>query len=358
MKKSMNKLPAILSILLSSIFTISFVSADSAKIVNPINNHTYKRFDTPKTQKQAKNDCASQKGYLATITSQSENNWVWNSFGSGAGIYAGVYRGFWLGGSDLKTEGHWQWITGEAWNYSNWGTGQPDNGGTGQSYNIMWNNNVPGSWDDSGLPRLNDKTSYLCEWNTSTAGKSFAWNISRVMLAGMTSNPQGTWAFMENTSGIDKPENYTLLPIYSKGCVGRGALNCWVSNTVNKLPLIGVATKTFTIPELKHEVGMPLLHPGENTPVILRWKSPINGKVNVMGRVSAISCCGDGINWSLKNKNAAIIRSGYLSPSQGSTFLAQDIAIKAGESLYFAVDMNGTILSDSTNLDMLITSQQ
>jgi len=196
--------------------------------------------------------------------------------------------------------------------------------------------------------------------NTATAGKALSWNLSRAMMTGITSNPKGAWTFMQNTSGIDNPANYTLLPTYSSSCVEGGPLNCWINTNIVQPPIIGVATKTFNYRGITVIRGIPYLHPGDNIPTILRWKSPISGEVSVMGRVSAIdpNCCGDGINWSLKNKNAAIIKSGYLVQGQGNTFLAQNIEIKKGESLYFTVDMNGTVYNDSINLDMIITSQQ
>jgi len=150
-----------------SITAINSAQADSTTLINPSNEHSYKRFDTAETWSQAKNACANQGGYLATITSQNENDWVWSKFGASTGVYEGAYKGFWLGGSDATTEGQWTWITGELWNYSNWDTGQPDNAsGRGQSYTVMWNYNVEGSWDDGGLPYTDPKTSYLCEWSS------------------------------------------------------------------------------------------------------------------------------------------------------------------------------------------------
>ncbi|MDP2902682.1 MAG: lectin-like protein, partial [Methylovulum sp.] len=152
-----------------SITAINSAQADSATLINPSNGHSYKRFDTAETWSQAKDACANQGGYLATITSQNENDWVWSKFGASTGVYEGVYKGFWLGGSDAATEGQWTWITGELWSYSNWDTGQPDNasGRGGQNYTVMWNYHVGGSWDDGGLPYSDPKTSYLCEWNSS-----------------------------------------------------------------------------------------------------------------------------------------------------------------------------------------------
>lgn len=200
--------------------------------------------------------------------------------------------------------------------------------------------------------------------SAATAGKAYSWNLSRAMMIGITNNPKGTWAFMQNISGIDNSANYTLLPKYYSPCfVEAPLLNCW-RNTDNKgaYPVIGIATKTLNWRENIIVKGIPYLHPGVNAPAILRWKSPITGKINIMGRVSAIDPHlgdGDGINWSLKNKNGAILKSGYLAQGQGSTFLAQNIGIKNGESLYFTVDdgHNGDNHNDSILLDMIITSQ-
>ena len=56
-------------------------------------------------------------GYLATLTSVAENDFVWSNF---------PYHGYFLGGfqtnKDLEPGGNWAWVTGEAWNYTNWTT--------------------------------------------------------------------------------------------------------------------------------------------------------------------------------------------------------------------------------------------
>ncbi|MCF7988540.1 MAG: hypothetical protein K9L60_13375 [Methylovulum sp.] len=175
----MKKSPLILLAVLGNI-TANPAYADSVKLTNPANGHSYQRFDVTKTWLQAKNACANQSGYLATITSQAENDWVWNNFGVAPAKYYG-YIGFWLGASDATNEGQWAWNTGETWSYSNWDTGQPDNGGgRGQSYLAMWNWNVGGSWDDGGLPNDNPPASYLCEWNSSKPVLKQSWQIPAV----------------------------------------------------------------------------------------------------------------------------------------------------------------------------------
>ncbi len=148
--------------------------ADSARLTNPDNGHTYQRFDTLLTWSQAKDSCASQNGHLATITSQAENDWVQDNFLAAAGIYSGNSKGFWLGGSDAEVEGQWTWITGEVWNFVSWSTGNPNNGGgSEQNYLCMWDFDGRGDWDDA---YVFEDAPYLCEWGTITSPGSFVFS--------------------------------------------------------------------------------------------------------------------------------------------------------------------------------------
>jgi hypothetical protein len=85
-------------------------------------------------------DAAYEKGgYLATITSANENNFVFDLAvaDSGAWIISSsqnLYFGPWLGGTDEEQEGNWKWITGEEWNFSNWASWEPDNAYGGEDY--------------------------------------------------------------------------------------------------------------------------------------------------------------------------------------------------------------------------------
>ena len=56
-----------------------FAHADSAKLVNPTNGHSYQRFDTALNWNSAKTACAGLGGHLATITGQAENDWVYGN---------------------------------------------------------------------------------------------------------------------------------------------------------------------------------------------------------------------------------------------------------------------------------------
>ena len=66
-------------------------------------------------------------GYLATITSEAENEFVFNLINDP--VYWNGTRGPWIGGyqpaGNAPAEG-WQWVTGESFSYTNWSSGQPN----------------------------------------------------------------------------------------------------------------------------------------------------------------------------------------------------------------------------------------
>ena len=83
--------------------------------------------------------CRTNYHDLASIHSASEN----------AEVDALCPYDCWIGGSDVAQEGTWTWSDGSAWDYQNWGNGQPDNlyGDWGdQDFLQMYSD---GSWDDT-----------------------------------------------------------------------------------------------------------------------------------------------------------------------------------------------------------------
>lgn len=186
-----------------------------------------------------------------------------------------------------------------------------------------------------------------------------SWNLSRTLENGFTRNPTGPWAFMENISGVDDPANYKLLPDYSSDCGGVGSFRCWTDFQFVQHPIIGMATRNFDYRGVLQHRGLPILHPGEGGSVILRWQSPVAGRVTVLTRIASIdrNCCADGVSWTLRDNAGAVIQSGQLAQGEGVNVLAQDLPMQPGESLYFEIGMNQTIWNDSTALDLLITSQ-
>jgi len=129
-------------------------NADTTRLINPSNSHSYQRFDTPKTWANAQLSCAAQNGYLATITSLDENEWITKNML--ANISA---TSIWIGGSDDTTEGAWKWSNGDEWTYTNWHTNEPNNLKDEDSLAIYV---ADGTWNDWGNA---NKVPYICEWN-------------------------------------------------------------------------------------------------------------------------------------------------------------------------------------------------
>ena len=65
-------------------------------------------------------------GYLVTITSQAENDFIVSSFGD---AIRGVWTGAFQPPGSAEPAGGWQWITGEPFVYTNWQPGEPNNSG-------------------------------------------------------------------------------------------------------------------------------------------------------------------------------------------------------------------------------------
>jgi len=61
--------------------------------------------------------------YLASVTDASEMAWLVTT----AATY-GTSKGWWIGANDKSSEGSWGWDSGATWSYTNWSSGQPDNG--------------------------------------------------------------------------------------------------------------------------------------------------------------------------------------------------------------------------------------
>ena len=125
---------------------------------------------------------AALGGYLVTITSQAENDFITNNVV--AGHLASGFNAAFIGASDAGHEGVWQWATGPEqnttfWNgaangtsangqYAHWSSGEPNNAGGAENYAVMGSD---GAWVD--VPTLRDATfttGFVVEIGTTTGG--------------------------------------------------------------------------------------------------------------------------------------------------------------------------------------------
>ena len=109
---------------------------------NPTNNHFYKVIDVGSWQ-DAENAAIAENGHLVSINDQNEQEWLVQTFGT--------QEYYWIGLTDEKTEGIWQWTSGEPLSYTNWGFEEPSNSWqSGEDYAHMnWGGD--GSWNDLGV---------------------------------------------------------------------------------------------------------------------------------------------------------------------------------------------------------------
>lgn len=126
------------------VFTVlNFSTAQPAQVGEPAgeataNGHKYVYYADKTTWYAANAFCEAQGGHLITITSQEENDLLTFLCGE---------DDIWLGATDVKTEGQWEWITGEPFEYANWNSGEPNNAAVNieysehylMTYEIGWN---------------------------------------------------------------------------------------------------------------------------------------------------------------------------------------------------------------------------
>lgn len=131
----------------------------------------------------AKAAAIARGGYLATITSASESDFVRNLviLTSGALVQApsGRWLGPWLGGFQPANSSEpgdgWSWANGEAWGYTNWDANQPDNNQSfgAENYLHLSTNSATftGTWNDRALDDPNRDPGYVVEYDSLFASR-------------------------------------------------------------------------------------------------------------------------------------------------------------------------------------------
>jgi len=135
--------------------------------------HLYKVFNTRATWKDAAIACKKMGGYLACITSKHENEFVTKLLTDKSEKNKWDLPAVWIGGTDAKTEGKWQWVSGEDFQYANWRRGEPNNRSAGGTEHCLELHNRKrqravgraGEWNDVNGGA---KRGFVCEWNQAS----------------------------------------------------------------------------------------------------------------------------------------------------------------------------------------------
>ena len=150
------------------------------------NGHWYEAVLVPEgiTWTTAANQAQTRGGYLATITSAEENQFVYDLvaadafWNNGTGEVGDGRSGPWLGGFQLSNApepaGDWRWVTGEAWSYTNWNLadGEPNNlDGVEDMLHFtlkspLWND----CRNDYTPYAMHNPNGYIVEWNSQPQG--------------------------------------------------------------------------------------------------------------------------------------------------------------------------------------------
>jgi titin len=120
-------------------------------VYNSATGHYYKLYTTTATWTNAKAAAQAVGGYLACVTSASENTWLFQNVAAGGTP--------WLGATDEVVEGTWTWVSGETWSYTAWGAGEPNNSGNEDYVTFR----TDGGWNDLAGGTASP---YIVEWNT------------------------------------------------------------------------------------------------------------------------------------------------------------------------------------------------
>ena len=112
-------------------------------------SHCYFWSTTAMTWPDAEEYCRNQSGHLASVTSNTTNDYVEE------GKQKRDISRLWIGGSDSEAEGTWRWADCSLWDFTVWKVKQPDN---------LWGaqnclNHLDQRWDDQ---RCKNPARFLC----------------------------------------------------------------------------------------------------------------------------------------------------------------------------------------------------
>jgi hypothetical protein len=112
-------------------------------------------------------------GYLATLTSELEHRFVDEQ------VMGQIAGHAWIGGKQdpggSEPAGGWQWITGEAWDYTNWATGEPNDAHPGEDV-LELAPDFGNKWNDYVAERHN--YSYIVEFSVRPFRDNLLWGLN------------------------------------------------------------------------------------------------------------------------------------------------------------------------------------
>ena len=164
----------LLAFLLLALPLLNSQSAWSQLVEWPVaeggNGHFYEVIPAPGgiTWDNASLAATERGGYLATITSAAENEFVFNLADQDPTMWYGGF-GPWLGGvqpaGSAEPAGGWSWVTGEPFIYQNWAPAQPNNNQNEDRIQFGGQANRSSAWNDVGRNNINFTRGFAVEYD-------------------------------------------------------------------------------------------------------------------------------------------------------------------------------------------------
>jgi hypothetical protein len=201
---------------------------------------------------EARDEAIRRGGYLATVTSEAEHQFLLNNFLNRPGAF-NVWRGPWLGGSrtsasGLPTEG-WSWVTGEPWSFTRWGSGEPNGLQNNEGYLHYFEPSLGvREWNDTTLFSSGPVTSLLVEFD-DCPGRSVISQQPQVPAVLSTGSPVQLVVTASNALGYQWRRNGVNVPgaigpsySFTASASNQGFYDCVIQDTCD-----GVTTSTVPV---------------------------------------------------------------------------------------------------------------
>lgn len=237
------------------------------------NGHFYQYVSTTTTWASAKTAAEGMtylglQGYLATVTSSTENSFIKDKLAADA----------WIGGSDdylyinaatgtttyanqSASESHWYWVTGPekgtnfsnnnnspvtvSGQYANWSGGEPNNvGASGEHYAEIYSSGSTGSWND--LP-ASYTLPYVVEYGGTPNDPAVKISQNRTIMTPIILNTTGNWGTASSWNLSLVPSSTDNVFIAAAGTVnGSYTINDLTINSGQTLTIAAGQTLTIT----------------------------------------------------------------------------------------------------------------
>lgn len=133
-------------------------SSSTSNDIKEFNGHYYQLIEVDMTWEEAVAYCQELGGYMATISSDEENEFLYEMLQESP--YSDAYFGY----TDVQEEGVWKWVNGEETTYTNWQDGEPNDENGIEEYAMFYHMTGNSRWNDGSFQGVNEVI--ICEWNS------------------------------------------------------------------------------------------------------------------------------------------------------------------------------------------------